>query len=174
MKSLNKTVIFSHGKEGTPDGKKIKVLSGVAKSMGWECVSLDYRGVYDPEERVKKLESFINSVDYERLVLVGSSMGGYVSLAVAKNFNTNGLFLLAPAIGMKNLEYKNKYIYPENTYVEIVHGLKDSVVPVDNIIFYSKKFGVTLHLLNDGHRLLSSINYISKLFKIFLEKIDER
>ena len=50
-----KTVIFSHGKESGPWGLKITRLARVAEGLGFAVLSIDYRGVDDPAERVRML-----------------------------------------------------------------------------------------------------------------------
>ena len=49
------TVIFSHGQESGPWGTKIKAMAGRAKALGCEADSIDYQGIADPTERVRKL-----------------------------------------------------------------------------------------------------------------------
>jgi predicted esterase YcpF (UPF0227 family) len=71
-------VVFSHGLESGPWGTKISAMSEVAKSEGWNVDSVDYRGVSDARDRVTRLLSFCRDLRGD-LVLVGSSMGGYVA-----------------------------------------------------------------------------------------------
>ena len=51
----------------------------------------------DPNQRVEKLFELQPQAS-ENLVLVGSSMGGYVSARASEKLKPQGLFLLAPAI----------------------------------------------------------------------------
>jgi hypothetical protein len=46
--------------------------------MGAQVLSIDYAGIDDPEQRVAKLLAYEISA-HSQLILVGSSMGGYVS-----------------------------------------------------------------------------------------------
>ena len=73
-------VIFSHGQESGPWGTKIKAMSDVAKKMNCDVKSIDYRGIKDPGDRIKKLNKEIMYISTS-LVLVDSSMGGYVATA---------------------------------------------------------------------------------------------
>jgi predicted esterase YcpF (UPF0227 family) len=75
-------VVFSHGQESGPWGTKISAMSEVAKSEGWNVDSVDYRGVNDPRDRVTRLLSFCRDLRGD-LVLVGSSMGGYVATSAS-------------------------------------------------------------------------------------------
>src|SRR5580692_3944942 len=77
-----KTVVFSHGKESGPWGAKITAMAAVVRDLELGVESVDYRGMEDPAERVKKLVS-VGLELKEPAVLVGSSMGGHVAAAAA-------------------------------------------------------------------------------------------
>ena len=100
-------VYFSHGKESGPWGSKIKRLANIAKEHNFSVDSIDYSGILDPDVRVEHLLNVLKK-DEEDFLLVGSSMGGYVSLVASEQVNAKGVFLLAPALFMKR--YK-KQIY---------------------------------------------------------------
>ena len=92
-------VVFSHGKDAGPWGVKITALAGNARSEGYEVESVDYRGIDDPRARVNKLVEFCKELKGD-LVLCGSSLGGYVSVAAASLLHARGVFLMAPALTM--------------------------------------------------------------------------
>ena len=157
------TVVFSHGKESGPTGSKILAMVEVARDFGLETHSIDYRGVDDPYKRVQMCLDVVNKVEVPP-ILVGSSMGGYVSTAVASQIKVHAVFVLAPAFGMPG--------YPELTApvcpIEIVHGWSDDVVPVENSIRFARENKVTLHLVDGGHRLNENIQVICHLLRYFL------
>src|ERR1700736_4251619 len=93
------SVVFSHGKESGPWGSKITAMAAVVRDLGLALESVDYRGLDDPGARLRKLIGW-GKVLNGPLVLVGSSMGGYVSAAAATELGARGLFLLAPAFYM--------------------------------------------------------------------------
>jgi len=157
-------VYFSHGKESGPWGSKIKRLAGVAKAQGCSVDSIDYSDIIDPDLRVERLIKGLEGVA-EDFVLVGSSMGAYVSLVAAEQVNAKAVFLLAPALYIKG--YKRQR-YSNTTPVEIVHGWSDEVVPPENSIRYAKEAGCSLHLIAGDHRLNSSIEQLESLFSRFL------
>ena len=157
-------ILFSHGKESGPQGDKILAMSDVGTHLGFECHSIDYRGLDDPEARVAKLKKLVENFT-EPPILVGSSMGGYVSTAVASELPVKSLFVLAPAFGIPG--YPALSIPP--CAVEIVHGWRDEVVPVQHSIHFAEAMSATLHLVNSDHRLTDQINYICALFGVFLE-----
>ena len=97
------TVIFSHGQESGPWGTKIRAMAERAKSLGCEADSIDYRGIADPTKRVEKLVRECAHIE-DRLILVGSSMGGHVATAAAGELGAAGLFVLAPAYYMEGYE----------------------------------------------------------------------
>ena len=158
------TVIFSHGKESGPWGSKIKRLANIAEEYGCSVDSIDYADNPDPDLRVERLVNILKDVK-EDFLLVGSSMGGYVSLLASEKVNTKGVFLLAPALfmpGYKQQSYTNK------TQIEIVHGWSDDIVPPENSIKFAKAVDCSLHLISGDHRLNSSIETVVVLFSQFL------
>lgn len=159
-------VIFSHGQEGHPQGHKIQLLSRIATGLGLECISLDYRAIDCPEKRVAHLE---NSMGSEEVLLVGSSMGGYVSVVASEKFNVRGMFLMAPALYMNGFD-KQSYGPVKAT---VVHGRNDTVVPLVNSVRFAKEQRavggrVDLRFLNDDHRLGKSDDELVSSFNEFL------
>jgi pimeloyl-ACP methyl ester carboxylesterase len=161
-------VIFSHGKESGPWGSKIKRLAGTAEELGFSVDSIDYTGITSPDERVDKLCDYLAN-ETEPFVLIGSSMGGYVSLVAAKRFSPVGIFLLAPALYMDG--YLHQQYKADLSNVEIVHGWSDDIIPVANSIRFAGFAKSGLHLIEGDHRLNSSINIVDRLFNSFLTTI---
>ncbi|MET1254057.1 YqiA/YcfP family alpha/beta fold hydrolase [Aliikangiella maris] len=161
-------VCFSHGKDSSPQATKINALSVVAQRHGWRTMSVDYRGIDSPEERVNKLKTQL-SAPSKPLVLVGSSMGSYVSLVAAKSLNPVGLFLMAPAVNMPGYDLHGGP--PENCRVQIFHGWHDDIVTVDRVLKFAQAHQIETLLLNDNHRLQSSLPQLEKFFAIFLDEI---
>ncbi len=157
-------VYFSHGKESGPWGSKIKRLSKIAQGLGYSVDSIDYSTIDDPDLRVELLVKTLAKEEKD-FILVGSSMGGYVSLVAAEQVNAKGIFLLAPALFMKGYA-KQKYEY--NTDIEIVHGWSDGIIPVEHSIKFAKSSDCSLHLISGDHRLNTSIEVVEKLFSQFL------
>ncbi len=166
MKKL--TLFFAHGKESSPNGVKIQHLSKIASKYDIKLVSPDYSYTFDPDVRVEKLLSICN-VPQNNLILVGSSMGGYVSAVASEKLKPIGMFLMAPAFCMQN--YKQQEPVPYSKNVWIIHGFNDEIVPYENSVKYAEKFGCSLHLLNSEHTLNDSILRIGNLFDLFLNEI---
>lgn len=161
-------VIFSHGKESGPWGSKITKLAHTAKSLGFDVDSIDYSNTLNPDERVNKLNAYLEQ-ETQPFILVGSSMGGYVSLVTSKQHNALGIFLLAPALYMPDYASQSYESLCHN--IEIVHGWSDDIIPVEHSIQYAKKANSTLHLIDGDHRLNSSIDKVIELFTAFLKKL---
>ncbi len=162
----NLHIVFSHGKESGPWGSKITSMANVARALGLGVDSVDYHGIENPLERVDKLLEF-GAHSTARLLLVGSSMGGYVSAAAAARLNARALFLLAPAFYMPDFES----FTPQDVTcpTAIVHGWGDEVVPVQNSIRWAREHLATLYVLDSDHRLQDKIEPICELFKAFLQ-----
>ena len=162
------TVIFSHGQESGPWGTKIQAMADTVKSMGCEAVSIDFQGIADPTDRVNKLIAECGDID-DRLVLVGSSMGGHVATAAAASLNAAGLFVLAPAYFMEG--YENLTPAAPDIPICIVHGWDDDIVPVENSIRFAAACKAELHILESDHRLTANIDEINYYLKRFIETL---
>ncbi len=66
-------VVFSHGRDGTPFGTKIRALYEIAEAEGYEVAAVDYRGVDDIGERVQMLHEFCRGFS-GHLLLVGAGL----------------------------------------------------------------------------------------------------
>lgn len=161
-------VHFSHGKESGPRGSKIQRLASIASEYGCDIDSIDYRGLDDPDQRVERLVGLLKNEE-DGFILVGSSMGGYVSLVASDAVKTHAVFLLAPALYIP--DYKRQQYCSTHKYLEIVHGWSDEVIPVENSIKFAKEADCTLHLIKGDHRLNSSIETVEDLFRQFLIRV---
>lgn len=161
-------VYFAHGKESGPWGTKISRLAEVAKGKGFAVESPDYSRIHDPDERVDALIK-LKPAASRHLVLVGSSMGGYVATVASSQFKVKGLFLLAPAFFKTG--YKRSVPTPHAAKVAIMHGWDDEVIPVENSIRFAQDHKSELYLFNSDHRLLNVLPKIEKIFAFFLEDI---
>lgn len=161
------TVVFSHGQESGPWGTKITRMAEMVRSMGLDAESIDYRGIEDPAERVEKLLAEAAGID-DRLILVGSSMGGHVATAAADRLEAVGLFVLAPAYFMPG--YEGLTPEPPSMPICIVHGWRDDIVPVDNSIRFARNCFAELHVVNGDHRLTQHIDEINRYLAAFIQR----
>ena len=153
---MTQHVIFSHGKDSEPWGRKILALADTARAAGCSVESVDYRGIDAVERRLEKLLS-CGRASAPAPVLVGSSLGAWLSLAAAERLAARALFLMAPAVGLEPL------LPPLPTLpaidacpTVIVHGWRDEIVPCEHALRFAAERRATLHVVDDDHRLHAS------------------
>ena len=172
-------VVFSHGKESGPLGSKIRALMRVAELQGAQTLSVNYREHPNgtaidhdtPGEADRRVAQLLATAlpAHDRLVLVGSSMGGYVSTVASQHLKPDALFLLAPAFYLPGYACQNPV--PHATSTLIVHGWGDDVVPPGNSIDFARRHRCALHLLDGDHRLNVALPAIEPQFGLFLQAI---
>ena len=141
-------IFFSHGKESGPGATKITRLAELALEQGCATESIDYRDLpNEPDERVERLVGLVQQ-EADDVLLVGSSMGGYVSLVAAGLTDARGVFLLAPALYVPGYAAQT---YPYSGHVEVVHGWQDEVIPPDHSIRYAQEAQCELHMITGDH-----------------------
>lgn len=162
---MSVTVCFCHGRESGPWGTKIRRLALVAERFGARVLSVDDRDTQDADERVRRLVARRDELG-SPLILVGSSMGGYVAAVAAAELQPAGLFLLAPAIGLPGYRVADpEFAVP---HLAIVHGWDDHIVPLVNVQAFAAAHRAVLHVLPDDHILQQELDRIVRLFADFL------
>ena len=161
-------LFFAHGKESGPWGFKIKRLAKVATTKGCSVDSIDYRDTMDPDLRVERLLARLQQ-ETQPFILVGSSMGGYVSLVASASIQTRALFLIAPALYIPS--FKTQQYTSTAEHIEVVHGWSDDVIPVQNSIDFARQADCSAHLISGDHPLNSSIESVEAIFVQFLNSV---
>ena len=159
-------VCFAHGKESGPWGIKITRLAEVARTRGFEVISPDYRGTFDPHARVRQLLDLAPRAG--TLVLAGSSMGGYVSAMACAWLRPSALFLMAPALYFPGWDEEPTGV-PSRSVV--VHGWNDDIVPPERAIAFARTHRAELHMLCSGHTLNDQLPILCRLFDRLLEEV---
>ncbi|MGB0218708.1 MAG: alpha/beta hydrolase [Sinimarinibacterium flocculans] len=159
-------VCFAHGKESGPWGLKITRLAELARRSGFEVMSPDYRQTQDPDERVAMLLALRPRA--RRLVLAGSSMGGYVSAMACATLQPQALFLMAPALYFPGWDAEPQGIPPLSC---VVHGWHDDVVPPERSLRFAQRHRAELHLIDAEHTLNARIELIATLFAGLLDRV---
>lgn len=164
---LETLVVFSHGKESGPWGTKIQQMAFVVEQASMKWLSVDCRScaLSDAEARVRRLRDTLLPA-HQRLILVGSSMGAYVSVTASASLHPAGLFLLAPAFGLPG--YAEPWPVPHAQRTAVVHGWGDEVVPLHHSVRWAGEHRAALHLLDGDHRLDAALPEILPLFERFL------
>lgn len=161
-------VLFAHGKESGPWGSKIKHLAQIADQHGAKVLSPDYSAIPNPDHRVRHLLS-LPLVPHSQLILVGSSMGGYVSTVASEALKPAGLFLMAPAFYLDGYANQNPVSGAEHTL--IVTGRQDEVIPVEHSIRFAQQHQAELRLLDGDHRLNAVLPQVGEMFDEFLSRV---
>jgi surfactin synthase thioesterase subunit len=161
-------VIFSHGKESGPWGFKIKRLAAIAEERDCSVDSIDYTDLMDPNQRVIRLLDILKQ-ETEPFALVGSSMGGYVSLVASESVATKGVFLMAPAL--YNPSFKKQQYESKSPLIDIVHGWSDDIISVDHSIKFARQANCALHLICGDHPLNDVFEEVEALFVRFLSRV---
>ena len=165
----NRYVVFSHGKDSGPWGRKITALADVARSEGYEVESVDYRGMETVKARSDRLIEVCKSLSGD-LVLVGSSLGGYVAVTASSLLHARGAFLMAPALYVEGLPPLRERVL--DCPAAIVHGWRDEVVPFEHSVRFAREYNASLHLLDSDHHLHDQLRFIKYLFEYFLIGLD--
>ena len=149
------TVIFCHGLESSPHGRKYQALV----AAGLDVRSPDFQG-QALAARVATLLPVLR--EHDDAVVVGSSYGGITALCAAiahveAGGRVRALILCAPALGRHEPPADTMRLYPPAP-TTILHGRGDTVVPAR----VSERFAadhpqVRLILLDDEHTLTASI-----------------
>lgn len=161
-------VHFAHGKESGPWGSKITRLAEVARRRGLDVESLDYADLSDPAARAARLEAACVD-DTRALVLVGSSMGGWVAARASASLRPLGLFLMAPAFFLPGYPAVAPGCAAEA--IEVVHGWRDEVILYEHSVRFGRQTGCTLHLVDDDHRLQHCGDVLDAIFDRFLGRV---
>lgn len=162
--------VFAHGKESGPWGSKIRHLADIAQRMGSEVISPDYGDLQSGDARVARLLGLSLPV-HDSLVLVGSSMGGYVSTIASATLHPTGLFLMAPAFGLPG--YTEQQPVAHARQISVVHGWQDELIRAVSSFRFAEQHRAELHLLDADHRLNSVLPTLGKLFEEFLSRCKE-
>lgn len=162
----DRLVVFNHGKESGPWGLKITHLAQVARTCGYAVISPDYSHTHDPRARVSHLLQTVQP-RAQTLVLVGSSMGGYVAAMACAALQPAALLLMAPALYFEGYAEEPAGIPP---LCSVVHGWNDDIVPVERGLRFAQRHRAELHLLNSGHTLNDQLAALSRIFADVLQR----
>ena len=162
-------IIFSHGKESGPNASKITRLDAIARARGYQTQRPDYGTQAEPAERIAKLQQLIAPLHGQRLILVGSSMGAYISGICSRQAQVHGLFLLAPPVFFRGL-YAPLQLRCQHT--TIMHGWHDELIDPGEVVALARAHQAKLVLLADEHRLSASMPSIEVEFGHFLNQFE--
>jgi predicted alpha/beta-hydrolase family hydrolase len=167
-------IILSHGSDSGPDATKVSVLAALAEGMGWRTERPDYRAddahghAGSVEPRLARLNAAIAAA-VEPPVLVGSSMGAFVSGLASLKAPVRGLFLLALPAGIPG--YPLMFDQRRDVPSMLIHGFRDEVCPAADALEFAGEAGMPTLMLDDDHRLGASVEAIADQFRLFLNHL---
>jgi alpha/beta superfamily hydrolase len=164
--STDRLVCFNHGKESGPWGTKISRLAEVARACGFAVISPDYSHTHDPRSRLRLLIDEVRP-RAKTLILVGSSMGGYVAAQACSALKPDALFLMAPALYFDGWAEEPAGLPGD---IEVVHGWSDDVVPLANVQRFAARHHAPLHVVDADHGLSAAMDTIESLFARQLQR----
>lgn len=167
-------IILSHGSDSGPDATKVGALAALAESWGWRTQRPDYRaddtrghaGSVAP--RIARLRATIESLDTPPL-LVGSSMGAFVSGLVSLDVPVAGLLLLATPSEIPG--YARGFDLRRGVPTFLIHGWRDDVCPLTGVQAFAAARRLPLLALDDDHRLGASMDVIATQFRHMLDRL---
>ncbi|HET6551985.1 MAG TPA: alpha/beta hydrolase [Dyella sp.] len=167
-------IILSHGSDSGPDATKVSVMAAFAESLGWRTQRPDYRqddlqghtASVDP--RVARLVAAIDTQDGPP-VLVGSSMGSFVSGLASLQRPVAGLFLLATPSEIPG--YAQAFDLRAGVPTLLYHGWQDEVCPPEGVLSFAQRKRLPLTVVDDDHRLGASVDHIVGQFRLFLQQL---
>jgi predicted alpha/beta-hydrolase family hydrolase len=167
-------IILSHGSDTGPDAAKVSTLAALAESLGWHTQRPDYReddqrghaGSVAP--RVARLRAIIDALDAPP-VLVGSSMGAFVSGLVSLDVPVSGLLLLATPSAIPG--HAHEFDLRAGVPTMLIHGWCDDVCPLAGVHAFAAQRKLPLLVLDDDHRLGANMDAIAAQFRLLLDHV---
>lgn len=159
------TVVFCHGLEGSPQGRKAQTL----RAAGLDVVAPDFTG-QDLATRVATLLPVLAA--HPDCTLVGSSYGGLAALCGAilhtrAGGRIRGLVLCAPALLRHEPPTDVTGLAPPCPTIAI-HGRGDALIPASLVEAWAAEHPIVeLQLVDDEHVLAKSLDRIVAAARLF-------
>lgn len=171
---MREHIILSHGSGSGPEATKVSVLAACAEALGCSTERPDYRDcdaageVASVAPRLERLLDRIRAAPHPP-VLVGSSMGAFVSGLASLQLPCRGLFLLALPTEIPG--YRQPFDMARGLPSMLIHGFADELCPADAATAFAGSAGMHTILVADGHRLANHVDFIERQFRLFLEQL---
>lgn len=168
------TILLSHGSDSGPEATKVSALAALAEARGWRTQRPDYREddargyAGSVALRLARLNAAIDACGTPPL-LVGSSMGAFVSGLASLEHPVAGLFLLATPETIPGFDIALDVRQDVPTL--LIHGWRDELCPLDDVYTFASRRQLPLLVLDDDHRLGSSLPAIERQFAAFLDAL---
>ncbi len=162
--NIKGSVVLSHGLLSSKESQKYKLLGKVFSSEGFATLRFDFRGCGESDRTLldtsltTRVEDLTACIDFMRklsedIYLMGSSLGGVVSIICAKREKVKALSLWATPFRFRNVKKRSETLgippLSEDFYKElddydpmlflpyikdclIIHGTRDEIVPLEH------------------------------------------
>ena len=177
-------IYYIHGYMSGPDSTK-----GTLFREKLNAKAIKYRDC-EPEDLVINdcLQNIKKEIEYdEDAVLIGSSLGGLLAAKTAlESSNVKQIILLNPAIIPPSFYIKKIKDMPQSilsdmqdvrlfeekidSYIDILAGTMDDVVPTDWVLEFAKSQDVTVRFLEDDHSFTRNIDQLPDIITTILDK----
>ncbi|HET6432214.1 alpha/beta fold hydrolase [Dyella sp.] len=174
---MRSPIILSHGSDSGPDATKVSALAALAESLGRTTLRPDYREddalghAGSVPARLARLRAAI-AAQSAPPVLVGSSMGAFVSGLASLEHSVAGLFLLATPERIPGWDVD--FDVTPDVPTMLIHGWRDELCPLDDMYTFASRRELPLLILDDDHRLGASVDAIAGQFRLFLDQLAAR
>lgn len=163
-------VILSHGLNSSPEATKVSALAEVAGRLGWTHERPDYSDIDasgDLGRVADRLQRLLQrcAAAPRPLVLAGSSMGAYISALASLQVPCVGLLLIAPPVNIDGLPAR---LAAATVPTVLIHGWRDEVCPVGDVIRWAQRRRDRLLLVDDDHGLAAHVGFCADEFGRFL------
>jgi predicted alpha/beta-hydrolase family hydrolase len=171
--SMKPHIILSHGLDSSPEATKVTALAAVAEQLGFSHERPDYSDidadgqVQDIDRRIARLHERARAAQGP-LLLVGSSMGAFISGLVSLQVPVQGLLLMAPPI---RIEGYPRAFDAAAVPTLAIHGWHDELIPAAEVVAWAQARNAELRLVNDSHRLNAHVDYVAQAFAQFLRAL---
>jgi len=159
--------VFTNGRQVNRQSTKVTQLAEVASGCGYAVLIPEFSFSNDPRERLAHLLALKPRATHT-LVLVGASMGAYVSAMACATLQPQALFLMAPALYFPQWNEEPEGIPNPTT---VVHGWRDAVVPVERSQRFAARHRAALHVLDAGHTLTEELPLVECLLESQLNAV---
>jgi len=168
---LRPRIIYCHGKLDHPYSKKAKIIQSISWDHGLDVIVPDFTRNNCPDRRASHLIDYLNiSGNNTKTIYVGSNMGAYCALVTSQIVQPDAMFLMSPTIGLPGYKQKNPLGKTRKGLIYILHGKKDRIVSLKNVLEYANQYDCCLELVDDDHSLHDSENLIRTSYQKFLSQ----
>ena len=177
-------IYYIHGYMSDPNSTK-----GTLFKKKLNAKAIKYRDC-EPEDLVIAdcLQNIKKEIEYdEDAVLIGSSLGGLLAAKTAlESSNVKQIILLNPAIIPPSFDILKIKDMPQSilsdmqdvrlfeekidSYIDILAGTMDGVVPTDWVLEFAKSQDVTVRFLEDDHSFTHNIDQLPDIITTILNK----